>query len=174
VRFPTTEDANVRTAFMGPSSVSSSNPNLPLDVTPEELTAGASLLERLPTLSAELHAPPSAVESLVGRHPSPAPSLPPLKKDWCGSDGSEWVPDGALGVDWSDACRTHDECYATPGANKFLCDYTLQQDMSLACAAQDGGIPCQILAGIYFHGVRTPQGEEAFERAQAAAGAKAQ
>lgn len=163
---------------MGPSSVSNSNPTTPLDVTPEELAAGASLIER-PSTSAQAPsspppAPPPAVKSLVDRHPSSTPALPPPKKDWCGSDGTGWVPDGALGVDWSDACKTHDECYATPGADKFLCDFGLQQDMSLACAAQDGGILCHVIAGIYFHGVRTPQGEAAFERAQAAAGAKAQ
>jgi len=164
---------------MGPSSVSSSTPNTGLDVTPEEFAAGASLTERPPQTSRSTPAgsPPAsspAVKGLVDEHPSSAASLPPPKKDWCGSDGTGWVPDGALGVTWSDPCKTHDECYGTPGANKFLCDYTLQQDMSLACAAQDGGILCQIIADIYFHGVRTPQGEEAFERAQAAAAAKAQ
>jgi len=33
---------------------------------------------------------------------------------------------------------------------------------------------CQLMAGTDFHGVRTPQGEEAFERAQAAARQAAQ
>lgn len=161
---------------MGPSSVSSAR-NTSLDVTPEEIEAGASLMERPskpePSRSAEPPPPPPpAVKALVDRHPSSAPNVPPPKKDWCGSEGTGWVPDGALGVDWSDACKTHDECYGTPGANKTVCDYGLQEDMSLACAAQDGGILCQVIAGLYFHGVRTPQGQEAFERAQAAAGAK--
>ena len=95
------------------------------------------------------------------------PTDPRLQAEPC--DGSAWVPEGLGKVDWSDACKTHDECYGTPGANKFLCDYGLQQDMSLACAAQDGGPLCYLAAGTYFHGVRTAQGDEAFERAQAAA-----
>jgi hypothetical protein len=90
------------------------------------------------------------------------------KKDWCGSQGTEWVPEGMGGVDWSDACKTHDECYGTSGANKFLCDYGLQQDISLACAKQDGGIICQLMAGVYFRGVQSWIGDEAYERAQAA------
>ena len=73
--------------------------------------------------------------------------------------------DGGFGIDWSDACRCHDECYAAPGANKDLCDYNLQADMSLACSAQDGGLACHIAAGIYYIGVQV-FGDAAFERAQ--------
>jgi hypothetical protein len=163
---------------MGPSAVSSRSSSPIPDITPEEAAAGASLIERpqhpqssqAPSAASE---PEPAAAKLVEQHPPPLAQLPP-KKDWCGSDGTGWVPDGALGVDWSDACRTHDECYATPGANKYLCDYALQEDMSLACAAQDGGILCEIFAGAYFHGVRVPQGQDAFDRAQEAAKAKAQ
>jgi hypothetical protein len=140
-----------------------------IDRTPEitgaELEAGQCLTEESPRLESGSAdgppAPPKAVQSLVDKHTA--------KKDWCGSQGSEWVPEGLGKVDWSDACKTHDECYGTPGANKYLCDFGLQQDISLDCAAQGGGIMCQLMAGIYFHGVRTPQGEEAFVRAQAAA-----
>jgi hypothetical protein len=106
---------------------------------------------------------PSTVKTLVDKYTSAA------KKDWCGSLGSEWVPEGAFGVNWSEACKTHDECYGTPGAKKFLCDYGLQQDIALACAAQDGGPLCYLAAGVYFDGVRTARGDEAFDRAQAAA-----
>jgi hypothetical protein len=87
------------------------------------------------------------------------------RPDYCGSTGSEFVPEGAFGVDWSDACQTHDQCYATPGAEKDLCDYGLQEDMSLACAAQNGGLLCYIAAGVYYTGVQV-MGSEAFERAQ--------
>jgi len=151
---------------MGP--ITNSNDRSP-EVTDAELEAGECLIEAPPRL--ESHAsdsspapPPPAVQALVDKHRAAAP-----KKDWCGSQGSEWVPEGLGKVDWSDACKTHDECYGTPGANKYLCDFGLQQDISLDCAAQGGGIICQLMAGIYFHGVRTPQGEEAFERAQTAA-----
>jgi hypothetical protein len=89
--------------------------------------------------------------------------------DYCGSYGVDGlVPDGGFGVDWSDACRAHDECYATPDASKDLCDYNLQEDMSLACAAQDGGLLCHITAGIYYQAVHR-LGDEAFESAQEAA-----
>lgn len=88
--------------------------------------------------------------------------------DWCGSDGTEFVPSRGFGVDWSGACREHDECYGTPGSSKDLCDYNLQQDMSLACAAQGGGLLCHITAGIYYLAVQLA-GHSAFERAQAEA-----
>jgi RHS repeat-associated protein len=79
------------------------------------------------------------------------PWVPP--QDWCGSVGSEWVPEGAFGVDWSDACKTHDECYAECGSSKYLCDWNLSEDMSLSCAAQDGGLMCHSVSGVYFTGV---------------------
>jgi hypothetical protein len=103
--------------------------------------------------------------------PPPAPPVLPPKKDWCGSNGSEAVPEGALGVDWSDACKTHDECYATPGASKLTCDYNLQQDMSLACAAQGAGVLCQVIAEVYRHGVHL-FGGTAFANAQRSAQAE--
>lgn len=92
------------------------------------------------------------------------------RRDWCGSDGTGWVPDGGFGVDWSGACRTHDECYARPGADRGLCDYNLSDDMSLACASQDGGLLCFVAAGVYRTAVEL-FGDGAFERAQT--GAKA-
>ncbi len=92
----------------------------------------------------------------------------PTRPDYCGSYGVEsLVPDGGFGVDWSDACREHDECYATPDASKDLCDYNLQENMSLACEAQDGGLLCHITAGIYYQAVHR-LGDEAFESAQKA------
>jgi hypothetical protein len=57
---------------------------------------------------------------------------------YCCSDDTGFVREGAFGVDWADACRAHDECYAAPDAD--LCDYNLQENMSLACEAQDGGL----------------------------------
>jgi hypothetical protein len=91
----------------------------------------------------------------VGSSPSPNPFPDP---DWCGSDGTGAVPEGAFGVDWSDACRTHDECYAEPGASKALCDQNLADDMSLSCSAQDGGLLCHITVGIYRAGVELFRG----------------
>ena len=120
----------------------------------------------------------SLTESRQPRSPFASPAAPPpssedsavqqligTQKDWCGSKGSEWVPEGALGVDWSGACRAHDECYGAPGANKLLCDYALQEDMSVLCAEQGGGIACHVIAGIYFTAVHY-RGQEAFDNAQ--------
>jgi hypothetical protein len=76
------------------------------------------------------------------------------------------VPDNLGNVDISDACKSHDECYDTCGANKFLCDYGLQQDISMDCATQGGGMGCQIGAGVYFDGVQSRFGDDAFNSAQ--------
>lgn len=51
-------------------------------------------------------------------------------RDWCGSEGSEIVPDG----NWAAACAAHDRCYATPGSNKELCDARLGRDIILICS----------------------------------------
>ncbi len=42
------------------------------------------------------------------------------------------------------------------------------EDMSLACAAQDGGLLCHITAGVYYQAVHR-LGDEAFDHAQEAA-----
>ncbi|MEP3224590.1 MAG: RHS repeat-associated core domain-containing protein [Parasphingorhabdus sp.] len=61
------------------------------------------------------------------------PSKPePESNDYCGSNGSEGVPDG----NWGAACKTHDECYATHGASKEKCDLALAKDIALVCSAQ--------------------------------------
>jgi len=53
-------------------------------------------------------------------------------QDWCGSTGSEGVPDG----NWGEACAAHDECYGTPGANKEACDAKLALDITAACSGK--------------------------------------
>jgi hypothetical protein len=107
-------------------------------------------------------APMGARMNPIGPNSSSTPN-----PDHCGSCGVDgFVPDGGFGVDWSDACRSHDEGYATPGADKDLCDYSLQH-MSLACAAQDG-VLCHITAGIYYQALNR-LGDEAFEHAQESA-----
>ena len=95
----------------------------------------------------------------------------PWKQDWCGSGWSgPIVPEGGFGVDWSDACRIHDECYGTCSANKLLCDYVLQQNMSMSCAAQDGGMGCHVAACVYFRGVQSWLGDDAYDGEQSDSG----
>lgn len=82
--------------------------------------------------------------------PPPSPPAPPkTPTDWCGSQGSEWVPDGI----WAEACRVHDNCYGTPGASKRQCDYELAQNMTQLCSMRTGGSGgpgCSSIAVIYF------------------------
>jgi hypothetical protein len=54
------------------------------------------------------------------------------QRDVCGSQGSEWVPDG----NWSEACSRHDSCYSTTGANKEVCDITLIWGITAICSAK--------------------------------------
>lgn len=159
---------------MGPTGVSN---NKSPEITQAEIEANASLIEAPPRLesratdAAPAPLPPGA-QALVDKHSAAsarAALAPP--KDWCGSKGTEWVPEGLRGTNWADACKTHDECYGTPGANKYLCDFGLQQDISLDCAAQGGGPACQLVAGAYYQAVQW-FGGTAYENAQAEAAAK--
>lgn len=65
--------------------------------------------------------------------PQKPPMMPePNRPDWCGSNGSEWVPDGS----WGEACRKHDICYGAKGSSKESCDMQLNQDIQLECVKQ--------------------------------------
>ncbi|HEX2881999.1 MAG TPA: RHS repeat-associated core domain-containing protein, partial [Polyangiaceae bacterium] len=56
-------------------------------------------------------------------------------QDWCGSGWSEpIVPDGAGNADWSEACRTHDQCYSRCGADKEACDNAITGDVADSCS----------------------------------------
>ena len=63
---------------------------------------------------------------------SPAQTTRTTAQDWCGSKGSEGVPDG----NWGDACRAHDECYSTPGSSKVGCDLTLGANIIAVCGSK--------------------------------------
>lgn len=145
------------------------------EIAEAENTAGQSLIAPPPRLESRATDAPSVLapgaQTLVDKHAAStaaarAALAPP--KDWCGSKGSEWVPEGLRGTNWADACKTHDECYGTPGANKYLCDYGLQQDIALDCAAQGGGPACQFVAGVYYQAVQW-FGDTAYANAQAEA-----
>jgi RHS repeat-associated protein len=84
------------------------------------------------------------------------------KQDYCGSKGTEWVPEG----DWAEACKIHDDCYGRPGSNKALCDAQLGMNVTAACT-QDIWLPpiCAVPGVIYWFGV-TVGGWGPYERGQ--------
>jgi hypothetical protein len=49
------------------------------------------------------------------------------------------------------ACRAHDACYDTCGANKIWCDFQFQWNARQSCAVGDWR--CRLLAEAYFEGV---------------------
>ncbi len=72
--------------------------------------------------------------------------------DWCGSNGSEWVPDGS----WGEACRKHDICYGTQGASKEGCDKQLDRNIQLECIKKHGpdvALACSFAGPIYGYGL---------------------
>lgn len=77
-------------------------------------------------------------------------NAPPVKKqDWCGSTGSEAVPDG----NWGEACKAHDECYGTPGAIKEVCDVKLTLDMTATCSGKIFVPALCLMPGTFYGGV---------------------
>lgn len=56
--------------------------------------------------------------------------------DWCGSDGSEIIPDG----NWGEACAWHDGCYAAQ-AGKEYCDTMLGLIMTGVISLKEQGLP---------------------------------
>jgi hypothetical protein len=66
--------------------------------------------------------PPAGFPSsfVAPRHP-PSARKAYKAPEFCGSEGTEWVPEG----NWAGACRQHDDCYGTLGSNKEICDINL-------------------------------------------------
>jgi RHS repeat-associated protein len=100
---------------------------------------------------------------------TPAPHATPWPlgdRDWCGSVGTEWVPESdPLGSsNFQSACRTHDDCYGQCGSDKFDCDWNLGHDMQDQCVAQ--GDPCNV-AGLVYFGAVYVFADAAFNNAQA-------
>jgi hypothetical protein len=81
-----------------------------------------------------------------------------------------------MGVDFIDACRTHDNCYGTLGVDKSACDSQLGKSIALACNKKFENVPdggrtvaiCHSFAGAYWLAV-DQLGGGAFEAAQKAA-----
>ncbi len=74
--------------------------------------------------------------------------------DYCGSTGTEWIPDL-----FPNACRKHDECYANLMMQKHECDILFMQNMYNENPSLFFVIP------IFFAGV-TLFGGKAWKRAQ--------
>lgn len=75
------------------------------------------------------------VDPTVCSEPGQTPKKPDEQKrrpDFCGSSGSEGIPDG----NFAEACAAHDECYATPGNSKAGCDVKLVADITAACSGK--------------------------------------
>jgi len=75
-------------------------------------------------------------------------------------------PAGAFGGDVRPACRRHDACYDTPGANRAGCDARFLADMLDSCADPRRPVLCRMTARAV-HRATTKRGEEAFQSAQA-------
>ena len=102
--------------------------------------------------------------------PPPLPRPLPLDAthDYCGSLGSEWVPESdPLGSsNYQHACDIHDTCYGTCGAEKISCDWDLSENMASECREQ--GDSCNVAAVSYMAGLNLPLagGQSAFDRNQ--------
>lgn len=78
------------------------------------------------------------------------------------------VPQGVGGADFRPACRAHDACYDTPGANRSACDQRFLQDMVGACRNSRHPLLCRMTArGMYRATAR--HGADSFRSAQAIA-----
>ena len=84
--------------------------------------------------------------------------------------GSGWnfslVPDSFFGqAGFSSACKSHDKCYETCGANKGECDSKLLKDMQEACSKNGNGAACAYQAQLYYQAVSVAGGG-AYQKAQ--------
>ena len=84
---------------------------------------------------------------------------------------ADLIPQGAFGADFRPACRAHDACYDTPGADKSTCDRNYLRAMECACESSRHPVLCRMVARA-MHRPVSRNGDEAFESAQAIALAK--
>jgi RHS repeat-associated protein len=86
-------------------------------------------------------------------NPAPKPRTPEREpfdptKDYCGSAGSEGVPDG----NWREACKAHDDCYGKPGAIKEVCDARLAVDIAVVCSGRTSFPALCVIPGALYGG----------------------
>jgi len=75
------------------------------------------------------------------------------------------IPQGACGGDFRPACRAHDACYDTLGANRGACDAKFLADMLSACERSRHPALCR-RAARSIHRTTARHGEESFRSAQ--------
>ncbi len=95
-------------------------------------------------------------------------------KDWCGSEGTERVPDYPFGIDATHACMLHDWCYSTGftyfgnyPADQETCDRIFGSNIYHDCIRQGGYtiFQCGLVADIYEFAVMW-LGNKAFKEAR--------
>jgi hypothetical protein len=125
-------------------------------------------VQRSPTLRGIL----CLMIALGGAAPLPAEeSL--LQSRPCGPDSVTGplrllIPQGAFGADFRPACRSHDACYDTPGADRDACDSRYLRAVLCACEQSRHPVLCRMVARS-MHRVTHRHGEESFRSAQAIA-----
>jgi RHS repeat-associated protein len=93
------------------------------------------------------------------RRPPFAPGQAPVRRvDWCGGGGQTWPPEGTGTVSWADACRRHDNCYAS-SIDRIDCDRRLRRDIVIRCIFLGGSDPifqlaCNAHAQVFYMAVR--------------------
>lgn len=141
----------------------SNNPYLYANADPLNMADPLGLQVSIPAQNG--NGPMSVPASGVPWRPQPSGPLCAMwnpSKDWCGSKGTEWVPDG----NWSEACWVHDNCYGDSGASKLKCDFQIWQDINGVCRKRGGnGVACSGVGFGYFFGL-TAGGWPAYNDAQ--------
>lgn len=84
-----------------------------------------------------------------------------------GKDGplTRLIPQEFKGADFRPACRAHDACYDSPGADKRCCDARFLDDLICACNQSTHPVLCRIVARNMARATRWGGGK-AFQRAQ--------
>jgi hypothetical protein len=111
-------------------------------------------------LAAWLSAPLQAADPMLQSRPCGPDSLTgPLRL---------LIPQGAFGADFRPACRSHDACYDTPGADRAVCDRRYLEAMECACERSRHPVLCRMAARAMYRAT-SRHGEESFRSAQSIA-----
>jgi RHS repeat-associated protein len=84
----------------------------------------------------------------------------------CGDSKTDgYVPDNIGNIDFSKACKKHDECYGRCGSSKQECDDNFYKDMIAQCGGGFLGAVCTRVASFYKKSVEI-LGDSAYKTAQ--------